>query len=384
MAALAVHYLNGLGFLSPDIDVGVRFSIIPAIIGAVGALGASAIGGALSSSSTKKANKMQLQMQREQNQWNLEQWNRERAFTEMMWDRENAYNSASAQRQRLEQAGLNPYLMLNGANAGVASSASTPAGSPASPAFQPQVPNYSWISDMVQQAAGMFGQVLDFKSKNLDNQMKETQAQYQEMQILKALEKMTADTENVRADTRRKAQEAANLIVEENLKRAQLKAQDWTNEHLDRNFNMQVQEFNSNMATADIMRQMQIKANDRAEREVTASIKNLLAAAYQATEQGNLAILQGAVAEEQKKLVRQQVCTEKQRTEQETVRNIKMPRIIESEIFRNNSAGHSRIWLEGTDIERKVRKILDNAINWINNNMKDNKDWNSPGYNNRY
>lgn len=46
-----------------------------------------------------------------QNQWNLDQWNRE-----------NEYNSASSQRQRLEDAGLNPYNMMSGGNAGVAGS----------------------------------------------------------------------------------------------------------------------------------------------------------------------------------------------------------------------------------------------------------------------
>lgn len=42
-----------------------------------------------------------------QNDWNIEQWNRE-----------NAYNTPSAQRQRLLDAGLNPNLMLNGGDAG--------------------------------------------------------------------------------------------------------------------------------------------------------------------------------------------------------------------------------------------------------------------------
>jgi len=45
-----------------------------------------------------------------QNDWNLEQWNREKD-----------YNSASAQRERLEEAGLNPYLMMSGGSAGTAS-----------------------------------------------------------------------------------------------------------------------------------------------------------------------------------------------------------------------------------------------------------------------
>lgn len=59
-----------------------------------------------------------------QNQWNLDQWNRE-----------NEYNSASAQRERLEAAGLNPYMMMNGGSSGTAASiqsSSAPGGSSAS------------------------------------------------------------------------------------------------------------------------------------------------------------------------------------------------------------------------------------------------------------
>lgn len=68
--------------------------------------------------STDRTNKANLAIAREtnaynyllaskQNDWNIEQWNRE-----------NAYNTPSAQRQRLLDAGLNPNLMLNGGDPG--------------------------------------------------------------------------------------------------------------------------------------------------------------------------------------------------------------------------------------------------------------------------
>lgn len=68
--------------------------------------------------STDRTNKANLAIAREtnaynyllaakQNDWNVEQWNRE-----------NAYNTPSAQRQRLLDAGLNPNLMLDGGDAG--------------------------------------------------------------------------------------------------------------------------------------------------------------------------------------------------------------------------------------------------------------------------
>jgi hypothetical protein len=65
------------------------------------------------------------------NQYNRE--NLERQIDEQwrMWNAENEYNSASAQRQRLEEAGLNPYMMMSGGSAGTASSMTSPSAAPA-------------------------------------------------------------------------------------------------------------------------------------------------------------------------------------------------------------------------------------------------------------
>lgn len=56
-------------------------------------------------------------------------------YASMQWERDARYNSASAQRKRLEQAGLNPYLFMSGGSAGTASSVSpgsAPSGNMAS------------------------------------------------------------------------------------------------------------------------------------------------------------------------------------------------------------------------------------------------------------
>ena len=45
-----------------------------------------------------------------------------------MWNKNNEYNSASAQRERLEAAGLNPYMMMNGGSAGTAQTMSGSSG----------------------------------------------------------------------------------------------------------------------------------------------------------------------------------------------------------------------------------------------------------------
>lgn len=84
--------------------------------------GASLLGGLFGSKSAKAAAKAQLQAVREtneanarlaqkQNEWNLEQWNRE-----------NAYNTPEAQRARYEAAGINPYFALGNIQSGNADS----------------------------------------------------------------------------------------------------------------------------------------------------------------------------------------------------------------------------------------------------------------------
>lgn len=77
---------------------------------------------------TNQANKEIAQMSNEYNQQMLErqieqEWD--------MWNAQNEYNSASSQRQRLEDAGLNPYMMMDGGNAGTASSMTSPTPQPA-------------------------------------------------------------------------------------------------------------------------------------------------------------------------------------------------------------------------------------------------------------
>lgn len=85
----------------------------------------------------QQTNETNLLMNRETNQANLainranidysrEAWKNEVAYNWEMFNAENEYNSASAQRQRLEEAGMNPYMMMSGGSAGTASGSSSP------------------------------------------------------------------------------------------------------------------------------------------------------------------------------------------------------------------------------------------------------------------
>lgn len=53
--------------------------------------------------------------QKKQNQYNLDQWQREVNYNNEMWEKNNAYNSPAAQMARYKDAGLNPNLIYGNA-----------------------------------------------------------------------------------------------------------------------------------------------------------------------------------------------------------------------------------------------------------------------------
>ncbi len=97
--------------------------------------------------SSNRQNKLARKMQREQNEWNNQQRIEQNNWNLQQWYRENEYNSATAQRIRLEQAGLNPYMMMNGGDAGSASSLT---GQPATTGLSVSPSTYNPASDLNQ------------------------------------------------------------------------------------------------------------------------------------------------------------------------------------------------------------------------------------------
>lgn len=95
--------------------------VAPAIISGAGSL----LGGLFGAGGSAKAAKYQLQAARETNRMNYQIAQENNAFNQRMWEKQNAYNSPVEQRRRLEQAGLNPNLMMNGGSAGTAETAPT-------------------------------------------------------------------------------------------------------------------------------------------------------------------------------------------------------------------------------------------------------------------
>lgn len=85
----------------------------------------SIVGGLFGKKGSDNAAKTQLQIARETNANNYRIAQENNAFNERMVDKMNDWNSAKNQRARLEDAGLNPYLMLDGGSAGTATTAPT-------------------------------------------------------------------------------------------------------------------------------------------------------------------------------------------------------------------------------------------------------------------
>lgn len=92
--------------------------------GAIAGAG-SLISGLWSSHGSRDAARYQLQAQRETNQTNRDIAEQNNKFNERMWNLQNEYNTPEMQRARLEAAGLNPYLMMDGGSAGIAETAPT-------------------------------------------------------------------------------------------------------------------------------------------------------------------------------------------------------------------------------------------------------------------
>lgn len=101
-----------------------KFDPLSVLSPGISAIGSIA-GGLFGKKGSDNAAKTQLQIARETNANNYRIAQENNAFNERMVDKMNDWNSAKNQRARLEEAGLNPYLMLDGGSAGTATTAPT-------------------------------------------------------------------------------------------------------------------------------------------------------------------------------------------------------------------------------------------------------------------
>lgn len=109
------------------------------------------------------------------NAWKLYEDNK--AYQTEMWNKQNEYNDPSAQRERLESAGLNPYMMMNGGSAGVAGSVSgtqgsaPSAGSPSAQGVQPPTatPYSADYSGVMQGLGHAIDTIMTGSQRNIQN-----------------------------------------------------------------------------------------------------------------------------------------------------------------------------------------------------------------------
>lgn len=143
--------------------------------GIIGA-GSSILGNIFGSKSQSDTNKTNLQIAQMNNEYNERMFNKQLEYNQDMFNQQidydqkkmeqqnnfnarmqneaigaqQVYNSAKAQRARLEAAGLNPYLMMSGGNAGTVSAVSGSSGTGGSPS--PMGVNAPTASPAVMQA----------------------------------------------------------------------------------------------------------------------------------------------------------------------------------------------------------------------------------------
>lgn len=186
----------------------------------------------------QQTNETNLQMNRETNQANQminqanidysrEAWANEVAYNWEMWNKTNEYNDPSAQMQRLKNAGLNPYTMMDGGDAGTASAGSAP--SHAQPQQLPMQagkvdPYYVPLSNTaqdVQNVISAVGQMADVQLKRQQEIGMGIQNQYMAQKQAAEVAKILADTGNTKL--RNQAQRMANQITGESMN-AQIEA----------------------------------------------------------------------------------------------------------------------------------------------------------------
>lgn len=181
------------------------------LIGGIFGLGSSGVN-ALAQQSANKTNMRIAQMNneynyrmfQEQQQYNREmyekQWQDQTGFAQRMWAMNNEYNSAASQRARLEEAGLNPYLMMNGGSAGTASA--TSASGPGVNGVNPPTAEHVQVQPVqydLSTAAGFLSQALELNSQQ---SVRDSQAA-----------KNTAEAEQVHIENQYKAAELASNIM---------------------------------------------------------------------------------------------------------------------------------------------------------------------------
>lgn len=146
--------------------------MIGAAIGAAGALAGGVVNQIGNNKQGDKNRKHQLEMQRIQNEWASSESQKSRDFARLMFDAANEWNSPKNRRKLIEEADLNPYLMMNGGSTGTASStsANTVSGASGSGGTPYQYTPTNMIGD-VASFAGAMKSMSDARKTNTESDL---------------------------------------------------------------------------------------------------------------------------------------------------------------------------------------------------------------------
>lgn len=241
--------------------------LLGSIAGGLLGLGSSVVQNSQNRQNVRETNQMNYRINQMNNQFNERMAMQQRDFQENMWNKENAYNTASAQRQRLEEAGLNPYLMMNGGSAGIAQSVGSgaAASSSGSAVMQPFQADYSGIGSSI-------GNIFQYELMQSEKSQLQGARQLADVKAMETLSnidwgKLTDETRNYLKSTglaraklgyAKEQQEADNMAMTGLIMRAQRsgmlldnEAKGILNKYLD-----QQQQFDLNVKAADYFQRM--------------------------------------------------------------------------------------------------------------------------------
>ncbi|MBT9897003.1 hypothetical protein GPL09_01000 [Bacteroides thetaiotaomicron] len=183
-------------------------SLIAAGVGTAGAVGGSLLSNKGNANIAQQGNEFNEKMFDKQVAYNKEmyqqqlgdQWRFYNDAKQNAWDMAE-YNSAPAQRERLEAAGLNPYLMMNGGNAGTVQSSAQGSAPSAQGVNPPTAIPYSVDYSGISQALGM---ALDQVLKQPERDVKNAEANNLRIEGKYKAAKMIAEIINMRTDAKTK------------------------------------------------------------------------------------------------------------------------------------------------------------------------------------
>lgn len=211
-------------------------------VSAAGALlgaGASVAGNVMNKNSVNRTNETNMKIAQMNNEWSEKMAEKQMQYnTEMnekqfgqakelqsiqnqfqtdMWNKTNEYNSAAAQRKRLEEAGLNPYLMMSGGSAGSAiamngsSASASSAGSaglpsPSQVSAQASQYDFSGVGSSLLAGLDMYNKLKlgaeQADNLGMDKSLKQVELQYKSKQIMQDLANKYAEERNTEARTK--------------------------------------------------------------------------------------------------------------------------------------------------------------------------------------